>query len=375
MRLKHNPRVRLGVLIGLGLAMLCAAWHSRMLAGTDSAVLVHSPILSDCDGRLHTIVIHYVSEAHDLVSTAYAQFLAALPADVTVQVVCPDRADFEKLRESIGKLACRLVAVPVGHTMTCWSRDRWLALEPVATGPALLLAPREEAGAAVWPRRAGDALVAGDLAAASGGAVELHRSRLAFDGGDFVADSETVFITPEVARRNVGAWVSSAEQLQRDLSATFERRVILLTEAPPYHAGMFMMTVGNRTVLVGDPSLARGHAEGLPLANPDFSGETQRLFDAVAERCAETGYRVLRIPTVPDRDGRTWLTWLNVIIDERGERRTVYMPVFAGAEALSDAAETVWRGLGYEVRRIDCTSTYRYFGSLRCLVNVLRRGA
>jgi hypothetical protein len=373
MRLKHDPRLRIGVLIGLGLAVLCAAWRGAVPVGADLAMPTHGAVLSDCTGSLRTLVIHYVPEAHELVGTAYAQFLSALPADVTVQVVCPDEKAFEVFRESMGKLSCRLVAVPVGHTMTCWSRDRWLALEPAAQGPTLLLAPREEAGADVWPRRAGDARVAGDLAAASDGAVEMHRSCLAFDGGDFVADSETVFVTPAVARRNVGAWVASEQQLQRDLSEMLHRRVVLLTQAPPHHAGMFMMTVGNRTVLVGDPSLAREHAEGLPLAGPDFSDETQRLFDAVAEHCAGAGYRVVRIPTVPDRDGRTWLTWLNVIIDERDGRRTVYMPTFTGVEALSDAAESVWRELGYEVRRIDCTATYRYFGSLRCLVNVLRR--
>jgi len=373
MRVRLDPRVRLGVLIGVGLAVLCVAWRGAVPVGAEPAMPAHGAVLSDCDGALRTIVIHYLPEAHELVGMAYAQFLGALPADVTVQVVCPDEAAFEALRESVGRLACRLVAVPVGHAMTCWSRDRWLSLEPVGSGPTLLLAPREEAGAAVWPRRAGDARVAGDLAIASDGAVEMHRSRLAFDGGDFVADSETVFVTPAVARRNVGAWVASEEQLQRDLSKMLDLRVVLLTEAPPHHAGMFMMTVGRRTVLVGDPSLARAYSEALPLADPDFSDETQRLFDAVAERCAEAGYRVVRIPTVPDRDGRTWLTWLNVIIDVRDGRRIVYMPVFTGAEALSDAADSVWRGLGYEVRRIDCTATYRYFGSLRCLVNVLRR--
>ncbi len=55
--------------------------------------------------------------------------------------------------------------------------------------------------------------------------------------------------------------------------------------------------------------------------------------------------------------------------------RTVYMPVYRGAEALNDAAEAVWRRLGWDVRRVDCTDAYRHFGSLRCLVNVLSRRA
>ena len=72
-----------------------------------------------------------------------------------------------------------------------------------------------------------------------------HRSPLIFDGGDFVADAETVFVTPRVARRNVGVTMSS----------------------------------------------------------------------------------------------------------------------------LGDAAASAWEELGFEVRRVDCTNTYKHFGSLRCLVN------
>ena len=44
-----------------------------------------------------------------------------------------------------------------------------------------------------------------------------------------------------------------------------------------------------------------------------------------------------------------------------------------GAEALNAAATEVWRGLGYEVRPVDCTTPYVHVGALHCLVNVLRR--
>jgi len=83
---------------------------------------------------------------------------------------------------------------------------------------------------------------------------------------------------------------------------------------------------------------------------------------------------VVRIPIVPGRDGRTYVTYLNAILDRRSGRRIVYMPVFGGAEMLNRAAEQVWAGLGYEVRPVNCGACYRHFGSLRCLVNVLRRG-
>jgi hypothetical protein len=76
---------------------------------------------------------------------------------------------------------------------------------------------------------------------------------------------------------------------------------------------------------------------------------------------------------VPGRDGRTYLTYLNVIIDERPERCVVYLPTFAGFEALNAAAIRRWQLAGYEVQPIDCTTAYPHGGSLRCLVNVLDR--
>ena len=44
------------------------------------------------------------------------------------------------------------------------------------------------------------------------------------------------------------------------------------------------------------------------------------------------------------------------------------------APALDDAASEIWRSLGYEVHPMDCSAVYPCFGSLGCLVNVLRRG-
>jgi hypothetical protein len=142
------------------------------------------------------------------------------------------------------------------------------------------------------------------------------------------------------------------------------------------------MTAGQGVVLVGDPAGAQrilsaspGELpDGLcPPHGPDFSAATAARFDAVAEQCRRSGYRVVRIPVVPGLDARTYVTYVNVIIDQRPEGRWVYMPVFAGCEALNQAARQVWEELGYRVQPVDCTRCSRHFGSLRCLVNVVRR--
>ena len=115
-------------------------------------------------------------------------------------------------------------------------------------------------------------------------------------------------------------------------------------------------------------------AQLCPPDGPDFSESTVARFDAVARQCEAAGYRVERIPIVPGRNGRTYVTYLNVLLDQRDGRRTVYLPTFSHAEVVNRAAEQVWTDLGYEVRPVNCDACYTHFGSLRCLVNVLRRG-
>jgi hypothetical protein len=192
-----------------------------------------------------------------------------------------------------------------------------------------------------------------------------------------LADRDDIFVVPQVLRGNLQRTADTREMLVDLLHRSLGKNIILLDEAPEHHAGMFMMAAGNRTMLVGDPSLAkplwREVTTELP-GGPDFSDVAQQRFDAVARQVAAAGYRVVRIPTVTAlADPKVYLTYVNVITDHRDGRHIVYLPTFRGADALNDAAARVWRGIGYEVRPIDCTMTYRLYGNLHCLVNVLRR--
>ncbi len=401
--------------VGVGLGLLGSAAVLPWLRRQASAPQPQVPraVLSDCDGPIRDLVVHYTVDAVAITAAAYRDFFGHLPTGITAHVVCPDRAAFDDLVKRVGETACRLTPLAVEHAVTCWSRDRWLALAP--SDPRIstvLLSPRGENGASLWAARQGDQRVAGDLAAALFPAVASRRSELFFDGGDFVADSETVFVTPAVLMRNLQQTVGTRRELEQRLASVLRRKVVLLHRSPDHHAGMFMMTAGDRTVLVGDPSAAEAvlfpqwtehrakAAARVPLSvanraariappaavvqepllsicppeGPDFSSATQQRFDAVAGQCEEAGYRVVRIPVVPGRDGRSYLSYVNAILDQRDRRRIVYLPVFRGVEALNLAAAEVWAGLGFEVRPVDCTDCYAYFGTLRCLVNVLRRG-
>ena len=374
----------LGVIIGLvaGGAILA------LTRGPNRGPLPSGPILSECDGHLGELVLHYEPAAKEIVAPVYRDFLGALGNDVRVHIVCPDRPAFEDFVATVGPVKCRVSPILVGHPITTWSRDRWVALGPAAPGGATTLwSPRGEAGDEIWPARAGDERVGRDIAAALAPGVLARRSSLYFDGGDFLADADTVFVMPRVLQRNLQQTVTSREEFLAILSGELKRRVILLDEAPDHHAGMFMASVGGKTMLVGDPGLARelvsaemaraGHSPtnefmSLP-GGPDFTPATQHRFDAVAAQCEAAGYRVIRIPVVPARDGRTYLTYVNVLMDQHGSRRVVYLPFYRGVEPLNAAARKVWQDLGYDIRPVDCTSAYRHFGCLHCLVNVLHR--
>jgi hypothetical protein len=339
-------------------------------------------LLSECDGAIRELVIHYARDAHQVVGPTYRDFLRHLPSEVNVHVVCQELQAFEQLCHHVGETDCTLTPVVVHHPFTTWSRDRWLALAPARGTPIALLYPRGEDGSEVWAARAGDQRIAIDLAAACGATVAARRAEWYFDGGDFAADGETVFVRPAVLLRNVQRTVATREELLEQLARVFQRRVVVLRDAPDHHVAMYLMPVGGRTVLVGDPQLANRRlseagqqavAEAYLPGGADFSQETQARFDAVARQCRDSGYRVVRIPLVPGRDGRTYITYVNAILDQCGDRRTVYMPVFSGVSILNDAAAETWTQLGYDVRSVDCSGCARHFGTLHCLVNVLRR--
>ncbi len=372
--------VALGVLLGLAVSMGMLS-IDRGTAGRAPHPAA-GPLLPDCEGRLLQAVIHYTPDSAEVVLPTYRAFLPQLPGDVTVQVVCPDRPAYDDLLARVGATDCRLSPVIVGHPITAWSRDRWLALGACGRQPTALLCPRNEDGAAVWPAREGDERVGGDLAAALRSNVTWSRSELYFDGGDFAADGETAFVRPAVLLRNLQRTVETREELLEHLAAALQRRIVLFDKAPDHHVAMYLMPIGNRTLLVGDPRLAERLLAGSPEkeavdaylpGGPDFSAATAALFDAVAGQCRAAGYDVVRIPVAPGVDGRTYITYLNAILDQHDGRRIVYMPTFAAAGVLNRAATAVWAGQGYAVRPVDCTAASRNFGALHCLVNVLRR--
>ena len=316
--------ILLGLLLGFGILALIGTPGRR--------VVPSGPILSECDGHLRELVLQYEPSAKAICAPVYRDFLTALDPDVIVHILCPDRKAFDDFTATVGRVNCKVSPIFANHPMTTWSRDRWVALTPATPGgPTTILSPRDEANAEVWPARAGDLRVGMDVANALKSSTFARRSSLYFDGGDFLADGANVFVVPRLLPRNIQNTVRNKAEFLKLLAADLKRPIILLDESPNHHAGMFMASVGNKTMLVADPSLAKPYLPATAFQSaaaatnefmhlpggPDFTPETQHIFDAVAAQCAAAGYNVIRIPVVPARDGRTYLTYVNALLDQQ----------------------------------------------------------
>ena len=77
-------------------------------------------------------------------------------------------------------------------------------------------------------------------------------------------------------------------------------------------------------------------------------------------------------PLVPLRDGISYVTYQNVVMEERDGRRVVYLPQY-GCAALDAAGRAAYEREGFRVVPVPAADVFRLGGSLRCLVNVLER--
>ena len=95
-----------------------------------------------------------------------------------------------------------------------------MALAPASPkGVTTLLSQPEVISAGIWPARAGDEKISGDIAKALPSSVFSRRASFYFDGGNFLADDDTVFVAPRVLLRNVQRTEFTKEAFVRDISS------------------------------------------------------------------------------------------------------------------------------------------------------------
>ena len=218
------------------------------------------------------------------------------------------------------------------------------------------------------------------LAREAGEGTRVQVAPLIFDGGDLIASEHHVFATALLLQRNEGGALGEREVLGRWLARHTGQRPVLIGETadqvPEHHVGMFLTPLGGRRVLVGDPDLGlsllpRGAA--LPRAVERRPGELER-FRRVARELRAQGFTVIPAPLVPLRESLTYVTYNNAILERRADGRLhAYVPQF-GIETLDAAGRAAYAGEGVVVHPIDVRRVFQHNGTVRCLVNVLRRG-
>jgi len=92
----------------------------------------------------------------------------------------------------------------------------------------------------------------------------------------------------------------------------------------------------------------------------------------VAYAFEAAGFQVVRMPLIPLEGGLDYVTYNNVLMETRNGTTIAYVPVY-GIDDLDSAALAQYAALGVDARPIDVSRIYRFHGSVRCLVNVLRR--
>ena len=346
-------------------------------------------IMADCSGALREIAIHYVPNLATELESTYDDLLSALPVDVHVQVICSSDEAADAFDDGWGgdeRERGRCVdVINVDRPITVWARDRRIGrVFGLAGLPAPALIPRDCSHYSDDHR---NDLFISYLLEQNGVWSPGEDTPLHLEGGNLVANDRHVFVGANVLKDNADLGKEPAA-VKRELLASLGRPCILVGDdeqrTPWCHVDMYVTPIDDHTVLVASTAVAdmlvssrAGFIDELAgLLDPEdclsFLTRRGNRFDAIAAQLAEYGYDVIRLPALAD-PGEEWMvTYNNVLMEERDGRRIVYLPTY-DLPVLDQAAEAVYRGLGFEIHRIDVSEVFQYGGAVRCLTNVISR--
>jgi hypothetical protein len=340
---------------------------------------VRKQIVADTGGAFVHLVLHFDPRAEAEVAPTYRDLLSSMEPTVRFTVVVAERAHFHRfshlLRAWRIRNPSRFRPAVVGRDVTTWSRDRYTLL---SEGRRRILLVRPEPHRAITARQ-NDWYAPFAIARTQPSGVQVRIAKVTFDGGDLVATGRHVFATGLLLGRNPSTPYQNPGPMAAWLRRTTGLEPVLIgqspAQVPPHHVGMFLTPLGDRRVLVGDPVaglrlLAKNAQLPLPVERrPAFLAR----FDFVARELTRQGFEVIRVPLVPLSDGVTYVTYNNAVLERRSDGRLhAYVPQF-GLEALDAAGRAAYEGQGVVVHGIDVRRIYRHNGTVRCLVNVLRR--
>jgi hypothetical protein len=281
----------------------------------------------------------------------------------------------------------RFQRINIGRPISPWARDRFIIRG--GSPRSLILVPVAPTDSSSEERR-NDWLVGFEFGRALPSAFMTRQIALRFDGGDFFTTDGWLYCDANLLAKNVPALYPDRAALITAL-ANFTGfpvdRIELIGDAeadvPNHHIGMYLSAIPGGPLLVADPSLdpAVGQITGRALTTRGIgvaaaSDDLAARCGFVAEWLASRGHTVARVPIVATADSKTFLTYTNVLVEERvidGKREVhVYLPTFAIPE-LDALGAAAWRSAGAIVHEVDVSKIFMHRGALRCLTLPLVR--
>jgi hypothetical protein len=340
-------------------------------------------VVADNGNAMTEIALHFDPRVVAEVSDTYQDLLRELPATTRVYVLIEKESDFAVFQKLLAswelQASDRFQSVVVGKRITTWSRDRYTLIE--RDGKPVLLVPPHPTEGNEARKNDWDAPFA--LAKAISG-LDTKTAELMFEGGDFTATQTHIFATALLRERNQGGELYDKDKLRKWLRKNTGKTPILLGESvadvPEHHIGMFVTPLDDKRILVGDPDLglelfdaARVDPSQLPYS-VDRSEASLQKFRNIARELKEQGFEVLPLPLIPLSDGLTYITYNNVLLETRDDGQHAYLPQF-GIPELDQAGAQVYAEAGVAVHKIRVQKVYQYNGTVRCLVNIVKRSA
>ncbi len=390
--MRQRLRTVLAIAVGVAFGLLTIWYWAR--DGTKSRVATRSAVLSEADGALRHVLLHWTPSAdHDL-ANPYTDFLRALDESVRVTLVLSrDLSDFDqkllesrlKQIDSTERLLHRVERVTVSGPITAWSKDRALvSYRDSGSGRARLIIAAEPTGA--WQERHNDWLSVSEVVKRYPTEFDLDTTPFDFDAGDIAVGRGVLIFDTNLLEKNRRRGFTTLKQLAGRLGEYFQMQVVTLGQqpgdTPRHHLSMYMTPLTKNQVLVGDPVAARaivgeGFKPGersLETDEPltaDFSPTMIARFKRAKDDLVAQGFEVTSIVNVPF-DDKTYFAYTNGVFEVRGGRRIAYVPVY-DVPALDESAHATYRRLGWEVIPIHVRSLFAYHGTIGCVVNVLGR--
>jgi hypothetical protein len=348
----------------------------------------HTAVLSDTDGKISEILLHYDGLLDEELGPVYETLFKTMPDNLHIRVLCSTSVGTDQFIDQWASMAAgmdrELSVIDVDQPISIWSRDRYIVRQ-TAKDPFWGIGYIPPDLPEYYYEKSNELDVFAQLSERRL-IPRVEKGDVHLEGGNIVANSRHAFIGANVLSDNILS--SGMRTFMTELERLAGKPVFLVGDrekgVPYEHVDMYLTPLDNSTVLLGSTHMSLellfsrlAPEEGMDLAENlaphlDDSSESEEQFEAIAHQLRTAGYRVLRIPALVDQ-GRNWMiSYNNVLIDNQGDTRTVYLPVYQ-IPALDRVAADIYCELGFKVVEVDVSTVYEWGGAVRCLVNVTQR--